>query len=64
MMTPGVHREAVSLQEGARLLGVHEDTLKNWHRSGHIALVKVGPRLWRVPVDEIRRLRTKPNKTN
>lgn len=56
-MTPNVPREALSLQEAARLLGVHEDTLKNWHKTGYIRLVKVGPWLWRVPVDEVRRIR-------
>lgn len=56
-MTPNVPREALSLQEAAHLLGVHEDTLKRWHRTGFVRLVKIGPRLWRVPIDEFRRLR-------
>lgn len=56
-MTPGVNREALSLQEAAIVLGVHEDTLVNWHKRGIIKLVKTGPRLWRVPREEIARLR-------
>jgi excisionase family DNA binding protein len=60
-MTPQVHREALSLQEGARLLGVHEDTLINWHKRKMITLVKMGPRLWRVPRAEIARLRKPKN---
>lgn len=63
-MTPSVQREAISLQEAAHLLGVHEDTLKNWHRRGVITLVKCGPRLWRVPRDEIKRLRRGQTKQN
>lgn len=54
--------EALSLQEAARLLSVHEDTLKNWHKRGWIELIRVGPRLWRVPYSEISRLRKKQNK--
>lgn len=61
-MTPPVPREALSLQEAAVLLGVHEDTLKNWHKSGYLELVKTGPRLWRVPREEIARLRRLRNK--
>jgi excisionase family DNA binding protein len=60
-VTPQVSREALSLQEAARLLSVHEDTLKNWYRRGFIELIRVGPRLWRVPRSEITRLR-KQNK--
>lgn len=56
-MTPQVNREALSLQEAARLLGVHEDTLINWYKRGLIELVKMGPKLWRVPREEIARLR-------
>ncbi len=56
-MTPAVPKEAISLQEAARLLSVHEDTLKNWYRRGLIQLVKMGPRLWRVPKSEVSRLR-------
>jgi excisionase family DNA binding protein len=60
-MTSG--HEALSLQEAARLLSVHEDTLLNWFRRDPpvIRLIKVGPRLWRVPRSEILRLR-KQNK--
>jgi hypothetical protein len=51
--------EALSLQEAARLLSVHEDTLINWFRRDppFIQLIKVGPRLWRVPKSEIARIR-------
>lgn len=56
-MTPQVSREALSLQEAARLLGVHEDTLKNWARRGVLEMFRCGPRLWRVPKSEIQRLR-------
>lgn len=53
-------REALTLQEAARILGVHEDTLKNWARRGLLKIIRVGPRLLRVPREEISRLR-KPN---
>jgi len=50
-------QEALSLQEAARLLSVHEDTLLNWakHKPPIIHLVKIGHR-WRVPRSEIPRL--------
>lgn len=49
--------EALSLQEAARLLSVHEDTLINWskHDPPLIKIVKIG-HLWRVPRSEIPRL--------
>lgn len=49
--------EAISLQRAARLLDVHEDTLKRWCKRGKIELIRVGPRLLRVPRSEIARLR-------
>ena len=63
-MTPAVPREAISVQEAARLLSVHEDTIRNWHKRGIIELIRVGTRLWRVPIDEVKRLRRKPNNAN
>ena len=60
-MMAGVGHEALSLQDAARLLSVHEDTLKNWHKRGWIKLIRIGPRLLRVPRSEIARLK-KQNK--
>lgn len=48
----------VNIREAARLLGVHENTIRNWIRSGHLrAVVLPGPSGYRrVPVVEIARL--------
>lgn len=50
-------REAISIQLAAYLLEVHENTIYNWIREGRIEAIRVGPRLIRIPKDEIKRLR-------
>jgi len=50
-------REAISLQRAAFLLDVHEDTLRRWWKSGRLVIVRIGPKLLRVPKSEIARLR-------
>lgn len=50
-------REAISLQRAAYLLDVHEDTLRRWWKAGRIVIVRIGPKLLRVPKSEIVRLR-------
>lgn len=49
--------EALSLQRAARLLDVHEDTIRNWWKAGRIEVVRCGPKLLRVPRSEIARIR-------
>jgi excisionase family DNA binding protein len=48
--------EVVSLQRAARLLNVHEDTIRNWAKRGTIRIERVGKKLLRVPVSELVRL--------
>lgn len=50
-------REALSLKRAAYLLDVHEDTLRRWWKTGKILMIRVGPKLLRVPRSEIARLR-------
>ena len=47
----------LTLKRAARLLGVHEQTLRSWEKRGIIRLVRL-PRSGyrRVPVEEVRRL--------
>lgn len=49
--------EAISLQHAAVVLGVSERTLRRWGKSGRLELVRVGPKLLRVPRDVLARLR-------
>jgi predicted site-specific integrase-resolvase len=37
-------------------LSVSEGTIRNWRRRGVLKVVRLGPRLLRVPLDEIRRV--------
>lgn len=50
-------REAVSLKRAAYLLDVHEDTIRRWWKDGKILVIRVGPKLLRVPRSEIAKLR-------
>lgn len=38
----------LSTKEIARLLGVNEETVRDWIRAGYLKAIKIGPRLWRV----------------
>jgi len=47
----------ITLKEAARMLGVHENTLRNWERRGLIRLIRLpGSRYRRVPLSEVMRL--------
>jgi excisionase family DNA binding protein len=47
----------VTLKRAAQTLGVHEQTLRNWEKSGVIRMIRLpGSGYRRVPVDEIKRL--------
>jgi excisionase family DNA binding protein len=47
----------VTLKRAAQTLGVHEQTLRNWEKSGVIRLIRLpGSGYRRVPADEIKRL--------
>ena len=51
------YASTLTLKEAARILGVHENTLRNWERRGLIRLIRLpGSRYQRVPVAEVERL--------
>jgi len=51
------HTEILKLKEAARILGVHENTLRKWERKGLIRLIRLpGSRYRRVPATEVERL--------
>ena len=51
-------RSYATLKEAARILGVHEQTIRNWGRRGVIRLVRLpGSRHRRVPTSELTRLK-------
>ncbi|MEN6605928.1 MAG: helix-turn-helix domain-containing protein [Bryobacteraceae bacterium] len=52
-----VQREALSLQEVSSLLDVSVKTLRRWYKKGDLHATRLGPKLLRVPLDEVRRLR-------
>jgi excisionase family DNA binding protein len=57
-MTPALQRpEAISLQCAARILSVSESTVRRWIRGGYLEAVRTGPRLLRIPKDELARFR-------
>jgi excisionase family DNA binding protein len=50
-----------SPEEAAEILGVHQETVRQWLRSGKLGGVKAGPRLWRVRESDLQKfLQTKP----
>ncbi|HSN78232.1 MAG TPA: MerR family transcriptional regulator [Anaerolineae bacterium] len=47
----------MTLKNAARMLGVHEQTLRSWERKGLIRMARLpGSQYRRVPVEEVRRL--------
>jgi DNA-binding transcriptional MerR regulator len=47
----------LTLKNAARMLGVHEQTLRSWERKGLIQMARLpGSQYRRVPVQEVRRL--------
>lgn len=58
-MTPDVRPEAFSLQRSAVLLGVSVSTLRRWIKSNELRAFRAGPKLLRIPLDELKRLRKK-----
>lgn len=51
--------EAISLQDAAIILQVSERTIRRWWKTGDIELVRVGPKLLRVPKDVLAKLRSR-----
>jgi excisionase family DNA binding protein len=52
-----VESSHLTLKNAARMLGVHEQTLRSWERKGLIRMARLpGSRYRRVPVEEVRRL--------
>src|SRR4051812_31067585 len=49
--------EAIPLQDAAVILQVSDKTLRRWWKSGRLELVRVGPKLLRMPKDVLVRLR-------
>lgn len=56
-MTKTLKPEAFGLQRSAELLDVSVSTLRRWIKEGHLRAFKVGPKLWHVPLEELRRLK-------
>jgi len=53
-----VRREHVTVREAARLIGVHENTIRKWEERGIIRAIHLpGSNFRRVPAAEIDRLR-------
>ena len=51
------HAGMLKLKEAARILGVHENTLRKWELQGLIRLIRLpGSRYRRVPATEVQRL--------
>ncbi len=50
--------DVVSIQRAARLLDVHPNTIRNWIARGEIDAVRVGPRVRRIPRQELIRIRS------
>ena len=52
-----VESSHLTLKKAARMLGVHEQTLRSWERKGLIRMARLpGSQYRRVPVEEVRRL--------
>jgi excisionase family DNA binding protein len=58
-----IKQEALTIQQAAKLLGVHEDTIRRMAKRGDIEMISLGPKLKRIPKSEISRLRTSPKFT-
>lgn len=52
-----VHQEGFSMKEVGTILGVHPKTVRRWCREGTLEAIRTGPRLIRIPLSEIQRLR-------
>jgi molybdopterin-binding protein len=50
------------LGEAARALGVSADTLRRWERAGKLETVRDGSNRRRVPLSEVRRLSSRPDR--
>lgn len=48
----------VSVREAARLLEVSHTTIHNWIEAGHLAATRIGPKIIRIEMSEIERLKT------
>ena len=48
-----VERQAFNPAEVAELLGVSRRTVYTWIKGGHLPAVKVGPKLWLVPLADL-----------
>ena len=53
-----IRREALSIKEFATILGVCDMTVRRWIQRKYVIANRVGPFLIRIPVSEIRRMRT------
>ena len=58
-MTSKVRTEAFSLQRSAVLLDVSVMTLRRWIKDGRLRAFRAGPKLLRIPLDELQRMRKK-----
>lgn len=58
MSSSDVRPEALSVQDAAVILNVHENTIRNWIREDILVAIRIGPRLLRIPRSEIARLRS------
>lgn len=52
-----VRTEAFSLQQAADLLGVNVMTVRRWIKKDTIRAFRAGKKLWRVPLDEIQKMK-------
>ncbi|MCD6555306.1 MAG: helix-turn-helix domain-containing protein [Anaerolineae bacterium] len=52
------YKPYLTLKEAARILGIHEQTIRNWERRGIIHPVRLpGSRIRRIPATEIERVK-------
>ena len=59
-MKSSIKPEALSVQQVADILSVSEGTIRNMIHAGTLKAVRIGKRLYRIPRNELSRLRT-PN---
>ena len=55
-MTMQTERTHYSIREAAHVIGVHYNTVYRWLHDGTLRGVQVGPRLWRIPRNEVKRM--------